>query len=38
VGGKINLGLLLFATLIVVAAIVLDVFPELTSEILQGAM
>ncbi len=38
VGGKINLAVLLFATIMVVAALVLDLFPELTSEILQGAM
>ena len=38
VGGRINLAFLLFATVTVVAALVLDFFPELTSEILQGAM
>ena len=37
-GGKINLVLLFFATFIVAGALVLDVFPELTSNILQGAM
>ena len=38
VGRRINLAFLLFATVTVVAALVLDFFPELTSEILQGAM
>ena|SRR3989338_7324688 len=38
VGGRINLAFLLFATVTVVAALVLDFFTELTSEILQGAM
>ena len=38
VGGRINLAFLLFATVTVVAALVFDFFPELTSEILQGAM
>lgn len=38
VGGKTNLVLLAFATVVVVAAIVLDRFPELTSEILQRAV
>src|SRR3989337_4494576 len=37
-GGKINLALLVFATVIVTGALVLDIFPELTSNILQGAM
>lgn len=37
-GGKVNLALLLFATVIVTAALVLDAFPELTSNILQGVM
>ncbi len=37
-GGKINLALLLFATAIVTAALVLDTFPELTSNILQEVM
>ncbi|HWP22972.1 MAG TPA: hypothetical protein VNM15_02150 [Candidatus Binatia bacterium] len=37
-GGKINLVLLLFATVIVAGALALDFFPELTSNILQGAM
>jgi len=37
-GGKINLALLLFATVMVAGALVLDIFPELTSNILQGAM
>ena len=38
VGGKINLTLLALATVVVAAALILDIFPELTSEILQGAM
>ena len=38
VGGKVNLAFLLLATVMVVAALVLDIFPELTSGILQGAM
>ena len=37
-GGKINLVLLFFATVIVAGALVLDIYPELTSNILQGAM
>src|SRR6266508_920137 len=37
-GGKVNLVLLLGATVVVAAALVLDFFPELTSNILQGAM
>lgn len=37
-GGNVNLTLLLFATVIVAGALVLDFFPELTSNILQGAM
>jgi len=37
-GGKINLALLFFATVMVAGALVLDIFPELTSNILQGAM
>jgi hypothetical protein len=37
-GAKINLALLFFATVIVAWALVLDIFPELTSNILQGAM
>lgn len=37
-GGKFNLILLLFATGIVAAALVLDLFPQLTSDILQTAM
>ncbi len=36
VGRKTNLALLMFATLVVGVAIILDFFPELTSEILQG--
>src|SRR3990167_9712822 len=36
-GGKINLALLFFATVMVAGALVLDIFPELTSNILQGA-
>lgn len=38
VGRKMNLTLLFFATVIVAAALVLDIFPELTSDLLQGAM
>jgi hypothetical protein len=37
-GGKINLVLLFFAAAIVAGAPVLDIFPQLTSNILQGAM
>ena len=37
-GGNINLALLLFATVIVAGALVLDIFPQLTSNILQGTM
>ena len=37
-GGKMNLALLFFASVIVAAALVLDAFPELTSNILQGTM
>ena len=38
VSRKPNLALLLFATVVVGLAIILDVFPELTSGILQGVM
>jgi len=38
VGRKTNLALLLIATVVVSVAIILDIFPVLTSEILQGAM
>jgi hypothetical protein len=38
VGRKTNLALLMFATVVVSVAIILDIFPELTSEILQGVM
>jgi hypothetical protein len=38
VGGKINLALLVLATVVVAAALILDIFPDLTSEVLQGAM
>lgn len=38
VGGKINLALLALATVIVLAALMLDIFPDLTSEALQRAM
>jgi len=38
VGGKLNLTLLFLATGIVVVALVLDFFPQLTSDILQAAM
>ncbi len=37
-GGKVNLVFLAIGTVMVVAALVLDTFPELTSEILQRAM
>jgi len=37
-GGKFNLTLLLLATGIVVTAFVLELFPQLTSDILQTAM
>lgn len=37
-GGKVNLVFLAIGTAMVVAALVLDIFPELTSEILQRAM
>jgi|SRR5919108_2914370 hypothetical protein len=37
-GGKFNLALLLCATVIVAGALVLDIFPQLTSNILQGTM
>ena len=38
VSGKINLALLSFATVIVAAALILNIFPELASEYLQRAM
>ena len=38
VSRRTNLALLVFATVIVGVAIILDVFPELTSGILQGVM
>lgn len=38
VGRRTNLALLVLASVIVATAIVLDIFPELTSEILQGVM
>jgi len=38
VGRKANLALLIFATVVVVVAIILDIFPGLTSEIFQGVM
>ncbi len=38
VGRKTNLALLLIATVVVGVAIILDIFPALTSEMLQGAM
>ena len=38
VGRKSNLALLLIATVVVSVALILDVFPALTSEILQGAI
>lgn len=37
-GGKVNLVFLAIGTVMVAAALVLDIFPELTSEILQRAM
>jgi hypothetical protein len=37
-GGKINLVLLFFATVILAEALVLDIFPQFTSNILQSAM
>ncbi len=37
-GKKTNLALLIFSTLVVATAVVLDIFPELTSEFLQRAM
>ncbi len=38
VGKKTNLALLILSTVVVGTAIVLDIFPEVTSEILQRAM
>jgi hypothetical protein len=38
VARKTNVALLLIATVAVGAAIILDLFPDLTSELLQGAM
>jgi uncharacterized membrane protein len=38
VARKTNLALLLIATVVVCAAMILDIFPSLTSELLQGAM
>jgi hypothetical protein len=38
VGRKTNLAFLVFATVIVSVAIILDVFPELTSDVLQRVM
>ena len=38
VGRKTNLAILLIATVVVSIAIILDIFPALTSEILQGTM
>ena len=37
-GGRFNLTLLAVATVMVAAALVLDFFPQLTSEILQATM
>lgn len=37
-GRKTNLALLMFSTMVVGTAIVLNIFPELTSEFLQRAM
>ncbi len=37
-GRKTNLALLMFATVVVATALVLDIFPELSSEFLQRAM
>lgn len=38
VGRKTNIALLMLATFIVGGAIILDLFPELTSDVLQGVM
>ena len=38
VGRKTNFALLLIATVVVSVAIILDIFPALTSEVLQGVM
>jgi len=38
VGRRSNLALLLLATVVVGVAIILDIFPDLTSEILQNVM
>ena len=38
VGRKTNLALLLIATIVVTVAIILDIFPGFTSEILQQVM
>ena len=38
VGAKFNLALLIFATAVVTTAIILDQFPELTSNLIMSAM
>ena len=38
VGAKLNLTLLIFATVVVATAIILDQFPELTSGLIMSAM
>ncbi len=38
VGGRTHLILLVLATVAVAASLILDIFPELTSEVLQGGM
>ncbi len=38
VGAKLNLTLLIFATVVVTTAIILDQFPELTSNLIMSAM
>lgn len=37
-GGNVNLVLLVLSTLVVASALVLDMFPELTSNVLQSSM
>lgn len=36
-GGRLNLGLLLFASLVVTGAVILDQFPEMTADLLMRA-
>ncbi len=38
VGAKLNLALLIFATVVVTTAIILDQFPELTSNLIMSAL